>query len=267
MNMSNSPIAVFDSGLGSISVIRELKSLLPLEDLIYLADTENFPYGTKSPEDLKRVMNSTLEALETYGPKLIIVASHTPSVQHLDYIKSRTSISTIGMKIPLAQAVKLTRTKHIGLMATKSTLNSVQLQRLIARMVPQRIFVTQINASPLIDTIEDFSFVDDGHLRNSILERTFHSSMNGKIDVIVLSSTHLALVKEYFDSLYSNITFIDSAKNVARDARKLLQESGNLKKGRSGKTRVLVTGDKARFQQLLTRLGIKSRAELFNSIS
>jgi glutamate racemase len=263
--MSNSPIAVFDSGLGSVSVIRELKSLLPLEDLIYLADTENFPYGTKSSEDLKRIMNSTIEALETYGPKLIIVASYTPSVQYLDYIKSCTSIPTIGMKIPLIQAVKLTRTKHIGLMATKSTLTSVQFQRLIARMVPQRIFVTQINASPLIDTIEDFSFVDDGHLRDYLLESTLQSSMDGKIDVIVLSSTHLALVKKYFDSLFSNITFIDSAKDVAIDARKLLQESGTLKKGSKGKTRVLVTGDKAKFQQLLTRIGIKCRTELFHS--
>lgn len=263
--MSNSPIAVFDSGLGSVSVIRELKSLLPLEDLIYMADTENFPYGTKSSEDLKRIMNSTIEALETYGPKLIIVASHTPSVQHLDYIKSCTSIPTIGMKIPLAQAVRLTRTKHIGLMATKSTLDSVQFQRLITRMVPQRIFVRQINASPLINTIEDFSFVDDGHLRNSILESTLQSSIDGQIDVVVLSSTHLALVKEYFDSLYSNITFIDSAKNVARDARKLLQECGTLKKGHAGKTRVLVTGDKTKFQRLLARIGIKCRTELYHS--
>jgi glutamate racemase len=262
--MSNFPIAVFDSGLGSISVIRELKSLLPQEDLIYLADTVNFPYGTKSSDDLKRIMKSTVEGLEAYRPKLIIVASYTPSVQHLDYMKSCTSIPTLGMEIPLTQAVKLTRTKHIGLMATQSALQSMQLQRLIAKMVPQKIFVTQINASPLVETIEDCSFVNDAHLRNVIVERTLESCIGDKIDVIVLSSTHLALVREYFNSLYPNITFIDSAKKVAKDAKKLLQESGTLKKVHVGKTRVFVTGDRIKFQQLLARVGIKYKTESFH---
>jgi glutamate racemase len=265
MQVSNSPIAVFDSGLGSLSVIRELKSLLPLEDLIYLADTENFPYGTKTSEDLQLIMKSTVESLEPFGPKLIIVASYTPSVQHLGYIKKCTSVPILGISLPLTQAVKLTKTKHIGIMATQSALQSSQLQRLIAK-IPQRIFVTQINASPLIDTIEDCSLLDNVQLRKSILERTFESSINDKIDVIVLSSTHLPLIKNYFISLYSNITFIDSAKNVAKDAKKLLYEKGILKKGRPGKTRIFVTGDRTKFQQVLARMGIKYITESFHPI-
>jgi glutamate racemase len=265
MQVSNSPIAVFDSGLGSLSVIRELKSLLPLEDLIYLADTENFPYGTKTSEDLRLIMKSTVESLEPYGPKLIIVASNTPSIQHLSYIKKCTSVPILGIGLPLTQAVKLTKTKHIGIMATQSALQSSQLQRLIAK-IPQRIFVTQINASPLIDTIEDCSLLDNVQLRKSILERTFEPSINDKIDVIVLSSTHLPLIKDYFISLYSNITFIDSAKNVAKDAKKLLYEKGILKKGRPGKTRIFVTGDRTKFQQVLARMGIKYRTESFHPI-
>ena len=266
MVVSNSPIAVFDSGLGSLSVIRELKSLLPLEDLIYLADTENFPYGTKTYEELRLIMKSTVESLESYGPKLIIVASYTPSVQHLSYIKKCTSVPIMGIGLPLAQAVKLTKTQHIGIMATQSALQSTQLQRLIAKTVPQRIFVTQINASPLIDTIEDGSFLDNAQLRKSILESTFES-INDKIDVIVLSSTHLPLIKDNFVSLYSNITFIDSAKNAAKDAKKMLLENGMLKKGRLGKTRVFVTGDRTKFQQVLARMGIKYRTESFHQPS
>jgi glutamate racemase len=266
MQVSNGPIAVFDSGLGSLSVIRELKSLLPLEDLIYLADTENFPYGTKTSEDLRLIMKSTVESLESFGPKLIIVASYTPSVQHLSYIKKCTSVPILGIGLPLAQAVKLTKTKHIGIMATQSALQSTQLQRLIAKTVPQRIFVTQINASPLIDTIEDCSFLDNVQLRKSILESTFES-INDKIDVIVLSSTHLPLIKDNFFSLYSNINFIDSAKNAAKDAKKWLLENGILKKGRLGKTRIFVTGDSTKFQQVLARMGIRYRTESFHQPS
>jgi glutamate racemase len=126
--VSISPVAVFDSGLGSLSVIKELKSLLPSEDLIYLADTENFPYGTKSSDELRDIMKRTVKSLELYGPKLIVVASYTPSVQHLGYIKSCTSVPVIGISLPLTQAVGLTKTKHIGIMATESTLQSTQLQ-------------------------------------------------------------------------------------------------------------------------------------------
>jgi glutamate racemase len=170
----------------------------------------------------------------------------------------------MGIGLPLAQAVKLTKTQHIGIMATQSALQSTQLQRLIAKTVPQRIFVTQINASPLIDTIEDCSFLDNAQLRKSILESTFES-INDKIDVIVLSSTHLPLIKDNFVSLYSNITFIDSAKNAAKDAKKMLR--GMLKKGRLGKTRVFVTGDRTKFQQVLARMGIKYRTESFHQPS
>lgn len=262
--MSISPVAVFDSGLGSLSVIKELKSLLPSEDLIYLADTENFPYGTKSSDELRDIMKRTVKSLELYGPKLIIVASYTPSVQHLGYIKRCASVPVIGISLPLTQAVGLTKTKHIGIMATESTLQSTQLQQLIAKIVPQKIFVTKINASPLIDTIEDCSFLNSWRIRKSVLKSTFGSSVNDKIDVIVLSSTHLPLIKDYFVSLYSNITFIDSARNAAKDAKKLLEENRILKKARSGKTRVLVTGNRIKFRQVLAQMGFKYKVESFH---
>ena len=120
--MPNRPIAVFDSGVGSLSIIKELKAEIPTEDLIYFADRENFPYGTKSPEQLNEIMIKSIKSLEPYSPKLIIMASNTPSVQVLENIRECTSIPIMGVKPPLAEAARLTKKKHIGIMATESTL-------------------------------------------------------------------------------------------------------------------------------------------------
>ena len=107
--MSNRPIAVFDSGVGSLSIIKELKAEIPTEDLIYFADRENFPYGTKSPEQLNEIMIKSIKSLEPYSPKLIIMASNTPSVQVLENIRECTSIPIMGVKPPLAEASQINK--------------------------------------------------------------------------------------------------------------------------------------------------------------
>jgi glutamate racemase len=81
------PIAVFDSGLGSLSVVREIRKIIPSENLLYFADKMNFPYGKKSKDELKSIITNSIRFLEKYRPKLIVMASNTPSVQVFDEIK------------------------------------------------------------------------------------------------------------------------------------------------------------------------------------
>ena len=259
--MSNRPIAVFDSGVGSLSIIKELKREIPTEDLIYFADTENFPYGTKSPEQLKEIMIKTIKSLEDYGPKLIIMASNTPSVQILENVRECTSIPVIGVKPPLAQAARLTKKNHIGIMATESTLRSVQLRQQIAREVHQKIFVTRINASPLIRVIEDGSFFANDEFRHAVLDSTFKPGVEDIMDVITLSSTHLPLIKDYLESLFPTIKFVDPAHNTARDIKKFLKDTGTSKKTGTGKMLVFVTGNKIEFQQALRQMGFNYRVQ------
>lgn len=261
--MSNEPIAIFDSGLGSLSIVKEMRSVLPLENIIYLADTKNFPYGIKSPETLKEIVIRTIRSLESYEPKLIIVASYTPSVQFLTSLKECTSIPVFGINPQLSKAALLTKKRHIGIMATESTLKSTELHKQIAKEIPQKIFVSMINASPLIYTIENCSFIRDMKIRKSITRKTFLTSPMENIDVVMLCSTHLSLIKDFFDSLYPTVIFVDSAHNVAKEAEKFLKENNILKKVRPRKTSVFTTGDEKKFRNLLEQMGFRYKVESF----
>lgn len=259
--LSNEPIAIFDSGLGSLSIVKEMRTVLPLENIVYLADTKNFPYGIKSQETLKEIVIRTIRSLEHYEPKLIIVASYTPSVQFLTSLKECTSIPVLGINPPLSKAALLTKKRHIGIMATESTLKSTELHKQIAKEIPQKIFVSMINASPLIDTIENCSFIRDMKIRKSVTRETFLTSPMENIDVVMLCSTHLSLIKDFFDSLYSNVIFVDSAHNVAKEAEKFLKENNILKKDRPRKTSVFTTGDEKKFRNLLEQMGFRYKVE------
>ena len=107
------PIAVFDSGLGSLSVVRELRKIIPTENFLYYADKMNFPYGRKSKSELKDIIVKSIKFLEKYQPKLIVMASNTPSIQIYDEIKTNFSIDIIPTRLPLKKTINLSRKKHL----------------------------------------------------------------------------------------------------------------------------------------------------------
>src|SRR5262245_61654325 len=129
MGLTNNPVAVFDSGIGSLSIVRELKREVPNEDLLYFADRAHFPYGGKSHPQLREIMVNTINYLRRYRPKIVVVASNTPSVQVLDEVRKMiTDVPIIGVKPPLKEAARLTKKKHIGIMATEGTIKSKELE-------------------------------------------------------------------------------------------------------------------------------------------
>ena len=138
--MTNNPIAVFDSGVGSLSIIRDLKKEIPHENLLYFADKAHFPYGNKSHSQLREIIINTIKYLERYKPKLTIIASNTPSVQMLDEIRRTIDVPLIGIRPPLKEASTITKKKHIGIMATEGTIRSKGLENQIRREGP-RIFL------------------------------------------------------------------------------------------------------------------------------
>ena len=103
-------MAVFDSGIGSLSVVRELRRVIPAEDLLYFADRAHFPYGSKSHGELREIIVNTINYLKRYKPKAVVVASNTPSVQVLDEARRMiTDVPIIGVRPPLKEAARLTR--------------------------------------------------------------------------------------------------------------------------------------------------------------
>jgi len=253
---------VFDSGIGSLSIIRELKREVPNEDLLYFADKAHFPYGTKSHPQLREIIINTVNYLRRYKPKVVVVASNTPSVQVLDDVrKIITDISVIGVRPPLKEAARMTRKKHIGIMATEGTIRSKELENQIRREVPQHILVTKFNASPIIELIEHGIHLENERRTFDVVSRVLGDDVDEKIDVITLSSTHLPFVKSYLNALLPTVRFVDPAQIVARDVRKFLRFYKMTKKSGTGRLQILVSDGKREFERSVRAMGVREPVE------
>ena len=260
--MTNNPVAVFDSGIGSLSIIRELKREVPNEDLLYFADRAHFPYGTKSHPQLREIIFNTINYLRRYKPKLIVVASNTPSVQVLDEVKRMlTDVPIIGVRPPLKEAARMTKKKHIGIMATEGTIRSKELEIQIRREVPQHILVSKFNASPIIELIEQGVHLDNERRTFDVVSRVLGDGVDEKVDVITLSSTHLPFVKTYLNALLPTVRFVDPAQIVAKDVRKFLKSYRMAKKSGTGRLQILVSDGKREFEKSVRAMGIREPVE------
>jgi len=253
------PIAVFDSGLGSLSVVRELRKIIPSENILYFADKKNFPYGNKTKSELKSIMLKSINFLEKYQPKLIVMASNTPSVQIYDEIKNNFSTAIISTKLPLDKTINLSRKKHIAIMASKGTLDSKEFNYLIKKEIPQQIFVDKVDSSEIINLVESGSFLFDQKFTSDKIREIIESNIDDTIDVIALGSTHLPFVKNYIEDILPSIKFINSSAEVAKDVKSYLKYTGDLDKNKNskGKLEILVSADKKNFQSILRYMGIK----------
>ncbi len=260
--MTNNPVAVFDSGIGSLSIIRELKKEAPNEDLLYFADRAHFPYGGKSHPQLREIIVNTINYLKRYKPKVVVVASNTPSVQVLDEVRRMIAdVPIIGVRPPLKEAARLTRKKHIGIMATEGTIRSRELEIQIHREVPQHILVTKINASPIIELIEQGVHLENERRTFDVISRVLGDNIDEKIDVITLSSTHLPFVKTYLNALLPTVRFVDPAQAVAKDVRKFLKFYRMAKKSGTGKLQILVSDGKREFEKSVRAMGVREPVE------
>jgi glutamate racemase len=260
--LTNNPVAVFDSGIGSLSIIRELKREVPNEDLLYFADRAHFPYGTKSYSQLREIIFNTINYLRRYKPKLIVVASNTPSVQVLDEVRRMiTDVPIIGVRPPLKEAARVTKKKHIGIMATEGTIRSKELEVQIRREVPQHILVSKFNASPIIELIEQGVHLDNERRTFDVVSRVLGDGVDEKLDVITLSSTHLPFVKTYLNALLPTVRFVDPAQIVAKDVRKFLKSYRMAKKSGTGRLQILVSDGKREFEKSVRAMGIREPVE------
>jgi len=260
--LTNNPVAVFDSGIGSLSIIRELKREIPNEDLLYFADKAHFPYGTKSNPQLREIMVNTINYLKRFKPKMVVVASNTPSVQVLDEVRKMvTDLPIIGVRPPLKEAARLTRKKHIGIMATEGTIRSRELEIQIRKEVPQHILVSKFNASPIIELIEQGLHLENERRTFDVISRVLGDNVDEKMDVITLSSTHLPFVKTYLNALLPTVRFVDPAQIVAKDVRKFLKSYRMAKKSGTGKLQIMVSDGKREFERSVRAMGVREPIE------
>ena len=261
--MDDRPIAVFDSGIGSLSVIQSLRKEMVNEPIVYLADRAHYPYGKKTKEQLKSLIIQTLKYLERFDPKVIVVASITPSMQVLRECKLHTNIPVFGVYLNIEEAVTLSKTKIIALLATEGTIASEALDDYIKPYITTTKII-KVNASPMIDLVESGKFLEDADaVKQVIIDDTASIKSNPKTDIIILGSTHLLLIKEHIAGIYPKMQFVDPAITTVKQVKTFLQNQDITAQNKGG-MQILVSKNKQSFEKIVRSLDIRDKIEEVN---
>ncbi|MFH1202376.1 MAG: glutamate racemase [Candidatus Omnitrophota bacterium] len=245
-------IGVFDSGVGGLTVVRELIRQLPNEDIIYFGDIARVPYGIKSKETVIRFSIENILFLLKQDVKLICVACNTVSSVALPIIKAHFRVPVVGVISPgVREAVYATQNKHIGVIGTRGTIRSRAYENEIKQFDPS-IKVTAV-ACPLF-----VPFVEEGWLTGApVLEvaRTYLKPLKkARVDTLILGCTHYPILKPVIKAVMGkSIILIDSAKQVAIEVKKILAVENLINGHRRPKHRFYVSDNPEWFADLAER--------------
>jgi glutamate racemase len=215
------PIGVFDSGVGGLTVVKELTEALPFEDIVYYGDTARVPYGTKSRNTIIRFSVENAAFLLGKGVKLIVAACNTSSSVSLPALRRYFNVPVVGVIKPGASdAVRACRNKRIGVIATTATIKSNVYNREIARIDPRiRIFS---RACPLLVPVVEESLSQDGII-SDIVAYYLKPIRQRRVDTLVLGCTHYPLLRGFVSRFMGrSVTLVDSASSTAGYVKGLL---------------------------------------------
>lgn len=224
-NRQLTPVGVFDSGVGGLTVAREIMRQLPNEKIVYFGDTARVPYGNKSQNNIIKYSRQIIRFLRTKGVKAIVVACNTASALALDAIEPELDIPIIGVVKPGAKvAVEKTVNKRIGVIGTDAMINSGIYTNVINELDGNISVLTK--ACPLFA-----SLVEEGWLKDPItyeIAKRYLSELQDKdIDTLILGCTHYPLLRNMIGEIIGEkVTLVNPAYETAVDLRKLLEEKG-----------------------------------------
>lgn len=242
-------IGIFDSGIGGLTVLREIVKVLPAEDTIYLGDTARVPYGIRSPETVTRYSFENTRFLLKQDIKILVVACNTASAISLAAIKEEFPLPVIGVLEPGARAaVAATKTRRIGVIGTEATVASGAYKKEITRLGPD-IEVVSL-ACPLFVPLAEEGWTDNEVAR--LVAGIYLEPLRGAgIDTLVLGCTHYPLLKSSVQqALGDGIALIDSAMETAREVAGVLDTRGASGDREPGERRYFVTDSPARFEKI-----------------
>jgi glutamate racemase len=221
----NNPIGVFDSGLGGLTVVKELMHRLPFEDIIYYGDTARVPYGTKSKESIIRFSVENTTVLLKYKVKMVVVACNSSSSYALEVLKDQFPVPIVGViHAGAKKAVKVTQNKRIGVIATSATISSEEYVKTV-KLYDQAVKVFS-RACPLFVPL-----AEEGWFRKPVtldIAREYLSSLKkAEVDTLILGCTHYPLLRSVLHTVMGKkVVLVDSAKEVADEVKRLLAENG-----------------------------------------
>ena len=224
MSDSSSPIAIFDSGLGGLTVMREVARVLPNEDLVYFGDTARVPYGIKSPPTIIRFSAENCRFLCQSDPKLIVVACNTASAAALPHLRAAFEVPILGVVEPGARAAAAaTRNRRVGVIGTEATIKSRAYLDCI-RAIDGSISLIDRACPLFVPLVEEGRTWDDPVVR-LVAGEYLRPIVEFGVDTLVLGCTHYPLLKDALRGVVGRaVRIVDSAEETALATARLLEE-------------------------------------------
>jgi len=250
---TNSPIGVFDSGIGGISVLHAIREQMPAEPVIYFGDQVHVPYGSRSMEQIQNFSEAITRFLLGQGAKIIVVACNTASAAALKYLRGRFSdIPFVGMEPAVKPAAEYTQTGKVGVLATPATFQGALYSSVVERFA-NGVELLQDTCPGLVQQIEQGNL--DGEKTRRILEEALLPMLEKNIDTVVLGCTHYPFVIPLIQHIVGaakRVRVIDPAPAVAQQARRVLEARDMRSESKSpGDLKLYTTGDPGKLESML----------------
>ena len=255
--MKNLSIGMFDSGIGGLTVLKEVRSLLPLEHILYLGDTARVPYGGKSPETVTRYALESAIFLLTKGVKILIIACNTSSALALPILQRKLPIPVLGVIDPGArEAVASTRSKRVGVIGTKATVRSSAYEKAIVRHDSSVSVFSK--ACPLFVPIVEEGLEDD-KVAELMAARYLADMKAARVDTLVMGCTHYPILETRIRKVMGKgVNIINTGRETAKDVVRTLEKKGILNLSGKGGSEYFVTDSPGTFKEIGGRfLGVE----------
>jgi len=252
--MSDQSIGIFDSGVGGTSIWKEIHELLPEENTIYLADSKNAPYGEKSKKEILELSVKNTEFLLDRGCKLMVVACNTATTNAIDYLRENYDVPFIGIEPAIKPAALKSKSKTIGVLATKGTLSS-SLFHSTSENHASGIRIIEREGTGLVRLIE--SGKAESETSKELLEIYLAPMLEAGMDHLVLGCTHYPyLIPVLKEMLPDGVNIIDSGEAVARQTKAVLTKNSLLNLSKETKKLRFYTNTKAAvLEEFLAKVG------------
>ena len=247
-------IGIFDSGLGGLTTVSEVLRELPEENIVFIADTANMPYGPKSREVIASCSLNCVALLNDYDLKALVIACNTSDAAVGDRLRSESPIPVFGVIEPAARkAAEVTENKKVGVIATSSTVQSGRYTEMI-HTHDGDIEVYSVACPDLTPMIESGAFIHDQDSLKDAL-KTYLSNFEGTgIDTLVLGCTHYDILSGMIQEMFPDLKLVSSSRQVVTDLKSYLEENDCREKEKEAETIFLSTSDPKRINQTASYL-------------
>lgn len=246
--MNNEAIGIFDSGVGGLTVLAEIRKKLPNENIIYLGDTKNFPYGNKSKKEIEKYAIQNVEKLIEKQVKIIIIACGTATSQAIDILKEKFNIPIIGIIEPTVEYIKEQNYKEIGVIATEGTIKNGAWEQKLKEKMP-KIKVTN-KACPMLATI-----AEEGKARSKegriAIKKYMKPFKEKHINKIILGCTHYPIYEEIIkEEIGYEVELINTGITVSKYLQTYLKNNNLDNKEKNAKQKIYLTKQEDKFEKI-----------------